>query len=86
MQEQRERMTLLAGRAAAVRASLDNLERQQNRAGLSLRSDMASARETMNYLLGEAQAALTAADLSTTKRNLDLAEQQVNRLERFLGR
>jgi class 3 adenylate cyclase len=86
LQELRERMILLAGRAAAVRGSVENLERQQNRSGLSLRGDMAAAKESMEYLMGEAKAALGSSDAATTKRNLDLAEQQVEKLEHFLGR
>jgi hypothetical protein len=86
LQEQRERMIMLAGRAAAVRGSLDNLQRQQNAAGLGLRPDMAAARESMEYLMEEAKASLRVRDAAATKRNLDLAEQQVEKLERFLGR
>ncbi len=86
LQELRERMILLAGRAGALRGSLDNLQRQQSAAGLSLRPDMAAARESMEYLMEEAKVSLRARDAAATKRNLDLAEQQVEKLERFLGR
>jgi len=86
LQELRERLIMLAGRAAAVRGSLDNLQRQQSAAGLGLRTDMAAARESMDYLMEEAKASLRARDAAATKRNLDLAEQQVEKLERFLGR
>ena len=79
-------MIMLAGRAAALRGSLDNLQRQQNAAGLSLRGDMAAARDSMEYLLEEAKVSLRARDVAATKRNLDLAEQQVEKLERLLGR
>ncbi len=86
LQEQRERLIMMAGRAAALHSSLDNLQRQQNAAGLGLRGDMAAARESMDYLLDEAKAALRAHDAAGTRRNLDLAEKQVEKLERFLGR
>ena len=79
-------MILLAARASAIRSSLENLERQQNRAGLSLRTDMAAASQSFQYLMGEAQASLAAGDAAAAKRNLDLAEQQVEKVERFLGR
>ncbi len=79
-------MILLAARAGAVRSSVDNLERQQRQSGLSLRPDMAAAKESVDYLMGEARVSLAAGDTATTKRNLDLAEQQVEKLERFLGR
>lgn len=79
-------MIQLAARAAAVRTSVDNLERQQQASGLGLRGDMVAARESMNYLMGEARNSLAAGDAAATKRNLDMAEQQVEKLERFLGR
>ncbi len=86
LQELMERMALLSGRAAAVRGSLENLERQQTRAGLALRPDMAAAKESVEHLMGEAKASLAAGETAATTRNLDLAEQQVEKLERFLGR
>ncbi len=77
---------LLGGRAAAVHGSLDNLERQQNRSGLSLRGDMAAAKTSMDYLMSEAKSSLAAGDAASAKRNLDMAEKQVEKLEGFLGR
>ena len=79
-------MMLLGGRAAAVRGSVDNLQRQQSRSGLGLRPDMAAARESMDYLLGEANTSLASGDPAGSKRSLDMAEQQVEKLEKFLGR
>jgi hypothetical protein len=79
-------MMLLGGRAAAVAGSVDNLRRQQSASGLGLRPDMAAARASMDYLLGEAKSSLASGDPATTKRSLDLAEQQVEKLEKFLGR
>ena len=77
LQEQRERMILLAGRAEAVRSTLETMELQQRRAGLSMRRDMAAAAQSMRFLMKEA---------ATATRNLDLAEQNLERVERFLGR
>jgi serine/threonine protein kinase len=85
LEELRERMLLLSSRLVAVRGSLNNLERQQNLVGLSLRADMAAARQSADYLMAEAGTALTSGDSSSAKRNLDLAERQVEKLERFLG-
>ena len=79
-------MMLLAGRVAALRGSLDNLQRQQAASGLGLRGDMAAAKGSMEYLMGEAKNALAAGDTASAKRNLDMAEPQVEKLERFLGR
>ena len=79
-------MMLLGGRAASVAGSVDNLRRQQSASGLGLRGDMAAARESMDYMMGEAKSALASGDPATAKRSLDMAEQQVEKLEKFLGR
>ncbi len=79
-------MIMLAGRAAAIAGSVDNLKRQQSASGLGLRPDMAAARESMDYLMGEAKSSLAAGDPASTKRSLDMAEQQVEKLEKFFGR
>jgi class 3 adenylate cyclase len=86
LQGLRERMILLAGRAGAIRSSLETLQQQQNAMGVSLRGDMAAAKATMDYSLAEARNALAAGDAASAKKSLDLAEQQVEKLERFLGR
>ncbi|MBI3665247.1 MAG: protein kinase [Acidobacteria bacterium] len=86
LQEQRERMIFLAARVAAVQNSLQGLQRQQNQSGLSMRSDMVAASQRVQYLMGEANAALSSRDAEAVKRNLDLAERDVEKLESFLGR
>lgn len=84
--EQRERIIFLGARAGAVRSGLQNLALQQQASGLSLRGDMAAAQQRVDYLMGEANAALARRDADAAKRNLDLAERDVEKLERFLGR
>ena len=79
-------MIFLAARAEAVRSSMETMELQQRRAGLSMRRDMAAAAQSMRFLMKEAATALEAQDVATAKRNLDLAEQNLERVERFLGR
>jgi len=85
-QETRERMISLAARANAVRSSLQNLERQQAARGLSLRGDIASAWNRMESFMDDADAAWKARELELVKRNLNLAERELETLERFLGR
>ena len=82
----RERMIQMAARANAVTRSMQRMEEQQNRAGLGMRPDMAAAKDSMTYLLQEAGNALMNGDGETAKRNLDLAERQIEKLEQFLGR
>ena len=62
------------------------MEQAQARRGVGMRGDMAAARDSMEFLLGEAKNALEARDLTTAKRNMDLAERALEKLEDFLGR
>lgn len=76
----------LAGRANSVATSLGRLEQQQGRMGVGLRGDMATARGSMEYLMGEAKSALDTGDADAAQRNMSLAERQIEKLEDFLGR
>jgi hypothetical protein len=82
----RERVITLASRANALRSSLQNLEAQQRRAGLSLRTDIATSWRRMEAFLDEGEAALKARDLPGLRRSLNLAEREADRLDEFLGR
>jgi serine/threonine-protein kinase len=84
--ELRDRMVFLAARAATVRNGLANLERQQARMGLGLRPDMAAANQRLDFLLKEAGGALASGDPDAAKRNADMAEREVEKLEKFLGK
>jgi serine/threonine-protein kinase len=81
----REQGSLLSIRAGTVRAGLDNLRAAQARSGLGLRADMAASAQRMDYLINEADAALQRGDAAAAQRNLDLAEKEVAKLEKFLG-
>jgi hypothetical protein len=76
----------LSSQASSVNDSLDNLRRQQNAQGLSLRGDIASAQELMKTHMAKAQAALQNGDAAGAKKYLDLAEGDIARLDKFLGR
>jgi serine/threonine protein kinase len=76
----------LSSQASTVNESLDNMRRQQNAQGLSLRGDIASAQELMRTHLAKAQAALQNRDAAGAKKYLDLAEGDVTRIDKFLGR
>ena len=76
---------LLGVRARTVKTSLDNLRRQQASSGLGLRADMVAADQRMEYYLDETEAAVRNGDAQAAKRNLDLADREVSKLESFLG-
>jgi len=81
----RERMMLMAVRVGAARSSLDNLRRAQNASGLGLRADMAAAEKRMEFFLDEAESSLKSGDAGAADKRLDAAEQELEKLERFLG-
>jgi serine/threonine-protein kinase len=81
----REQGSLLNIRAGTVKSSLDALRKAQARSGLGLRADMAASAQRMEYLLNESEAALQRGDAAAAQRNLDLAEKEVSKLEKFLG-
>lgn len=84
--QMRESLTMLGARIAAVNRSLDNLQRQQAASGLSLRTDMAGSQELMMAMFSGAQQALTSGDVSSASRQMQRAEQNLEKLEKFLGR
>ena len=81
-----EQADQLSSQANAVNDSLDNLRSQQSAQGLSLRGDIASVQELMKTHMAKAQAALQNGDAAGAKKYLDLAEGDVARLDKFLGR
>jgi len=76
---------LLGTRAGAAKTSLTNLQNQQARQGLGLRADIAGAAQRMEYYLDETEAALKRGDSAAAKKNLDMAERTVSKIESFLG-
>jgi hypothetical protein len=85
LQKIHEQEMLLGIRAGTVKASLDTLRSAQARSGLGLRADMAASAQRMEYFLDETEAALKRGDAPAAQRNLDLAEKEVSKLEKFLG-
>jgi len=85
LREIREQLMLLGTRAGAAKTSLTNLQNQQARQGLGLRADIAGAAQRMEYYLDETEAALKRGDSAAAKKNLDMAERTVSKIESFLG-
>jgi serine/threonine protein kinase len=81
-----DRMALLSARANAVKNSLDDLRRQQEAQGTSLRLDIAAALSLMEQYMDAADRALSKGNAALAEKNMDLAERQVQALEKFLGK
>lgn len=76
----------LTSRANAVNDSLNHLRQQQSAQGLGLRGDVSAAQEQLGIHMAKAQSALQSGDMEGAKKYLDLAETEVGKLEKFLGR
>ncbi len=76
----------LTSRAEAINSSLENLQRQQASMGLGLRGDMAGKQASMKNNMAKAQDAIQHNDLERAKRYSKLAENDIEALEKFLGR
>jgi hypothetical protein len=76
----------LESRAAAVESSLEAMESQMRQSGLGLRGDMVSARSSMRTDMAKAKQALDGSDTERARRYLDQANQEIGKLESFLGR
>jgi serine/threonine-protein kinase len=72
-------------RAAAASQSVDTLRKQQVAAGYNLRADIASAQERMQVYLAKGDAALKAHDAVNAQKYFDLADKELDKLEKFLG-
>ena len=86
LKEVREQLNLLSIRMNTVKSSLDNIRRRQAASGLGLRSDMASSAQRMEYYYSQTETTLTRRDADSAKKNLNLAELEVEKLEKFLNK
>ncbi len=85
LEELQDRMGVIGPRANALRSSLKNLENEQRAQGVGMRSDISAAWKRMEYLLDEAEAALKNGDAARARKNLDAAEREADKLDKFLG-
>jgi serine/threonine-protein kinase len=86
LEELEDRMTPLAGRANAMKDSVEHLRQQQERAGFSIRHDISASLSTMEQYMGKADAALSSRNPAAAKKYMDLAEREIEKLEKFFGR
>ena len=86
LEELEDRMTPLEGRASAVKDSVEHLRQQQERAGFSLRHDISASESSMEIYMGKAEAALNSRNPQAAKKYMELAEREIENLEKFFGR
>jgi serine/threonine protein kinase len=73
-------------RSVAVSQSLDNLKRQQAASGYGLRGDIVATEQRMKTDISKAQFAMQKQDTKSAKKYLDMAEAELQTIEKFLGR
>ncbi len=79
-------MDKLSARARAVKDSVENFRRQQQKQGFNLRGDISAAEDRMATYMDKAQTALQNKNAKDVRRYMEKAEADVETLEKFLGR
>ncbi len=69
-----------------MEGSIDTLEQQLHHDGLGLRGDVVASRNNLRTDMAKAKQAMDASDTERTRRYLDMAQHEVEHLEKFLGR
>jgi eukaryotic-like serine/threonine-protein kinase len=82
----RDRFMDLDARAETVRGQIETLRRQQQAQGYDMRGDMLGAMNRMNNALREADRAINDRNLDVARDYMDRANEDLHRLETFLGR
>jgi len=75
-----------SSQAVGINNSLNTMQAQMQRDGLSLRGDVAAQQASMNGNLSRAQDALRQHDADRSERFAALAETDIAKLKKFLGR
>jgi eukaryotic-like serine/threonine-protein kinase len=84
-QEAEQKYDDLDSRATAAGQTLDTLQRQQAAAGYGLRGDIVSAQQRMKTDLSKAQYYMQKQDTKNAQKYLDMAEAELQTIEKFLG-
>ena len=85
LEEIRDRFVSIGSRANALGTALKNLENQQRAQGVGMRMDISTAWRRMEALLDDAEASLKGGNAERAKKNLDAAEREADKLDKFLG-
>jgi serine/threonine protein kinase len=73
-------------RGSTIAQSVDTMRQQQQASGYNMRGDIASSEERMKVYLSKGNDALKVQDLAGAKKYFDLAEKEIDKLEKFMGR
>jgi serine/threonine-protein kinase len=82
----RDRFMDLDARAETVRGGVEQLRRQQQAQGFDMRGDVLGEMNRMNSALREADRSINEHDLQAAREYMDKANEELHKLESFLGR
>jgi eukaryotic-like serine/threonine-protein kinase len=85
MAEAREKFNSLSIRYSTAQESLRRLEAQQQRQGFGMRRDIREAVTRFQYLMKEATDSMASRNVDAARTSLDMAEKNLDRIEKFLG-
>ena len=86
MKSLQKQLSWLAARGRTVQSAFEDLKRQQEAQGLSPRLDMSESLERMKGSLDSAHDALGEAMTNEARENMESAEREIEKLEKFFGR
>jgi serine/threonine protein kinase len=85
MEELRQRFNSLSTRFATAQDSVRSVEAAQQRQGLGMRRDIREAAGRFQYLMKEASDSIVGRNLDGARQSLQMAERNLERIEKFLG-
>jgi septation ring formation regulator EzrA len=85
LEELTEQHDKLAVRAQTENNDVENLRKQMAAGGDNLRSDISASQTRMKMYMNKFDAAMNAGDPVAAKKYMDLAEREVEKLEKFFG-
>jgi hypothetical protein len=86
LRDANDRYANLQARADAALASVEQIRSQQQNQGLDIRGDILVAMNRLHQQLEQARRALAQNDLETANQSMNRAENDTEKLEKFLGR
>jgi serine/threonine-protein kinase len=85
LEELRQHFNALSTRFASAQESVRRLEAQQQRQGFGMRRDVREAITRFQYLMKESSDSLVSRNADGARTNLQMAERNLERIEKFLG-
>ena len=86
VREAHDRLANLEARADAALAGVEQIRAQQQAQGLDIRGDILAAMNRLHHQLDQARQALAQKDLDTANESMNRADNDTEKLEKFLGR